>query len=75
MKREEKEYYTPIDIVYVPVKGPDEIINCYFTDNIHLANRGYCSRESIKTGNKTVEKVPARQYYYCNKYFANFTRS
>ena len=59
MKREEKEYYTAIDVVYVQVNGPDEIINCHFADNIHLANRGYCSRESIKTGNKTVEKVSA----------------
>ena len=69
IKGEEKKQHAPIDIVCIPVKGSDKTTNCCFTDNLHLVYRSYCSRESIKTGKKTIEKLTAWQYYYCDKYF------
>lgn len=55
IKGEEKKQHAPIDIVYIPVKGSDETINCCFTDNLHLVYRSYCSRENIKTGEKLLK--------------------
>ena len=71
IKDEEKKVHQPIDIVYVPIKNSNEIINCYFTDNLHLAYRSYCTR---KKGDETIEKLPARQCYYCDKYFTNLSK-
>ena len=41
IKDEQKNVCQPIDIVYVPIKKSHEIINCCFTDNLHLAYRSY----------------------------------
>ena len=38
IKAEQKKQHVPIDIVYIPVKGHDETINCYFTNKLHLAS-------------------------------------
>lgn len=38
IKAEQKKQHVPIDIVYIPVKEPDETINCYFTNKLHLAS-------------------------------------
>ena len=66
-----KKVHLLINIVYVPIKKSDEIINCYFTDNLDLAYRSYCAR---KKGDKTIEKLTTRQCYYCDKYFANLSK-
>ena len=70
----EKKQAVPIDIVYIPVKGSDETLNCYFTNNLHLLYRLLCSRENIKTGETTIEKLSARQCYYYDKYFSNISK-
>ena len=36
IKSTEKTLHNPFDIVYVPIKNKDDIIN-YFTDHLHLA--------------------------------------
>ena len=53
----EKKKHIPIDIVYIVVNWSNETINCYFTVNLHFAYRSYCSRENIKTVEKTIEKL------------------
>ena len=71
---EEKKQHIPIDIVYIAVNWSNETINCYFTVNLHFAYGSYCSRENIKTGAKTIEKLSAWQCYYCDKYFSNISK-
>ena len=36
IKSTERTLHNPFDIVYVPIKNKDDIIN-YFTDHLHLA--------------------------------------
>ena len=31
--------FTPVDIIYKPVKRENEILNCFFTEKLHLAFR------------------------------------
>ena len=60
--------FSPIDIVYKPVKNQNEIINCYFTDKIYLAFRTtYSEGEKIKHTN-------AFRCYYCTKFFSRRER-
>ena len=74
IKGEEKKNHILIDIVYIPVNRSNETINCYFTNNLHLAYRSYYLRENKKTGEKNIEKLSARQCYYCDKYFSNISK-
>ena len=60
--------FSPIDIVYEPVKNQNEIINCYFTDKIHLAFRSTFS-ESGK-----IKHTSAFRCYYCTKFFSRKDR-
>ena len=69
-----EEFHILIDIVYIPVNWSNETINCYFTNNFHLAYKSYYLRENMKTGEKTIEKPFARQCYYCDKYFSNISK-
>ena len=71
IKDEEKKVHQPIDIVYNPIKKSNEIINCYFTDNLYLAYRSYGTR---RKGDETIEKLLLRQCYYCDRYFANLSK-
>ena len=32
-----RQTFRPIDIIYKPVRKPDEIINCYFSEGLNLA--------------------------------------
>ena len=61
-----------IDIVYVPIKNADEIINCYFTNNLQLADRAYISRP--KDRSVKLEKLATRQCCFCDKYIENFSK-
>ena len=53
-----------IDIVYKPVKHPDEIIECYFVTDIRFAYYG-------KIPNYKNQQIANRPYecYYCQKFF------
>ena len=58
--------FTPVDIIYKPVKKENEILNCFFTDKLHLAFRA--------TYNETTkwEKLynsSAFQCYFCSKFW------
>lgn len=42
-----------------------------FTENLHLAHRAYFSKQ---TDSETkIQKLTARQSYYCDKYIAHFS--
>ena len=43
IKDEEKKFHQPINIVYVLIKKSNEIMNCYFTNNVQLTYRSYCT--------------------------------
>ena len=64
IKNQEKTLYEPIDIVYVPMKNKDDIINCYLTDHLYFAFRPHCSK------GKKIESEIARQYFFCSNYFS-----
>ena len=57
-------------MIYKLVNNSSKLINCFFTDNLHLAYRVYCSR--VKNGDEIIEKLSARQCCYCDKYIANY---
>ena len=55
--------FRPIDIVYDPVETPDKIIECYFTEEIHVAYRLKYSK-----GVKGIETLHAFECYSCHKF-------
>ena len=62
--------FTPIDIIYKPVKNQNEIINCYFTDKIHLTYR-----TTYSDGKKdTLKHTNAYRCYFCTKFFSRKER-
>ena len=56
--KEIQKDFTPIDIVYTPVKSENETIKCFFTKKIHLA-----FRTSYTTGEKIKHTSAFRCYY------------
>ena len=67
LRNKEKEDFCPIDIAYEPVSNKDDIVICYFTDNIHLAFRSYISKK-VK-GEEKIHHDTVRQCHYCENYF------
>ena len=57
-----RQTFCPIDIIYKPVKRPDEIINCYFGEKLNLA---LCA--SFNGGTK-IKHCSAWQCYFCSNY-------
>ena len=68
-----RQNFSPIDILYKPVKKEDEIIDCFFTDKMSLAYR-----TTYSTGNeKKLEHGCAFRCHFCSKFFcrkASFDR-
>ena len=64
LQKEIKRDLYPIDIVYKPVKSPDDIIECYFVTDIRFAYYG-------KIPNYKNQQITNRPYecYYCQKFF------
>ena len=60
--------FSPIDIVYKPVKTENETIDCFFTDKIHLA-----FRTTFTEGEKT-KHTSAFRCYYCTNFFSRKER-
>ena len=58
-----RELY-PIDIIYEPVRTPDEIIKCFFSTDIRFAYVG-----KIPDSDKEITNRPF-ECYYCQKFFA-----
>ena len=68
LRNKEKEDFSPIYIVYEPSSNKDDLVICYFTDNIHLAFRSYISKK-IKGEEKILHNT-VRQCHYCENYLS-----
>ena len=68
-----RQNFSPIDILYKPVKKEDEIIYCFFTDKMSLAYR-----KTYSTGNeKKLKHGCVFRCHFCSKFFcrkASFDR-
>ena len=66
-----RQNFLPIDIIYKPVKKQNEIINCFFTDKIHLAYRtSYNNDQKLQL----LKHSTAFRCHYCPKYFCRTER-
>ena len=63
--------FTPIDIIYKPVKKQDTILNCFFTDKLHLAYKAVYN-ETTKW--EKLKNSHAFQCYFCSKFFTRKTK-
>ena len=66
--RRQRTKFSPIDIIYKPVKKWDDIIDCYFS--IDLAST---YRSEWSTG-KSLRHARAYQFYYCSSYYIQKAR-
>ena len=64
LEKMKKQDLFPIDIVYEPVKTPNEIIKCYFVTDIRFAYFGKIPKDDKIITNRPYE------CYYCQKFFA-----
>ena len=56
LAKKEKTDLAPINILYKPVKKQDDVINCYFTDDLKNAYRAlYFKTQRIRTANTLYE--------------------
>ena len=68
--RKIRQKFSPIDIIYKPVKNKEQIINCFFSAKIHL---GY--RTTYSHGEKSkLRHGFAYRCHYCRKYFCREER-
>ena len=64
--RKLRKKFKPIDLVYKPVRKPNDQIKCYFSRDLSKAYRNMCSR-----GEKLQHGLANQCYYWnCNKFFA-----
>ena len=64
LSKNQKQDLIPINIIYKPVKKQDEVINCFFTDDVKTAFRAvYNNSQGIHTANQLYE------CYYCSDFF------
>ena len=63
-EKEQKEKFQPVDIAYKPIKSIEQNIECFFTDEIHLAYRALVHRGNVKFNSMTAE-----QCFSCNNFF------
>ena len=68
MKYKEKKDFEPINIIYEPVSKENELVICYFTNDIHFAYRSYINKK--QKWKETILHQTVRQCHYCENYFA-----
>ena len=69
LAKKEKNDLVPINIIYEPVKKQDEVIKCYFTNDLKNAYRAlYHKCQRIVTANTLYE------CYYCNDFWVTKCR-
>ena len=61
-----RKQFTPIDIIYKPVKKENAILNCFFTDKLHLAYKAVYN-ETTKWDK--LKSTCAFQCYFCGKFW------
>ena len=60
-----RKEFKPIDIIYKPVIKLNAIINCFFTDRLHLAYKAVYNEKAIWQKTRTSS---AFQCYFCGKF-------
>ena len=58
--------FTPVDIIYKAVKKENEILNCFFSDKLHLAFRASYNETTTW---KNLTHSCAFQCYFCSKFW------
>ena len=58
--------FTPVDIIFKPVKKENEILNCFFSDKLHLAFRASYNETTTW---KNLTHTCAFQCYFCSKFW------
>ena len=66
-----RKEFTPIDIIYKPVKKQNAILNCFFTDKLHLAYK--CLYNETLKWDK-LKSTYGFQCYFCSKFFTRQKR-
>ena len=66
-----RKEFTPVDIIYKPVKKENAILNCFFTDKLHLAYKAVYN-ETTKWDKLTSSC--AFQCYFCSKFWTRQTK-
>ena len=66
-----RKEFSPIDIIYKPVKKPNAILNCFFTEKLHLAYKAVYN-ETTKW--EKLRSSSAFQCYFCGKFWIRKTR-
>ena len=61
-----RKEFTPVDIIYKPVKKQNAILNCFFTDKLHLAYKAVYNE--TKKWDK-LRSTCAFQCYFCGKFW------
>ena len=65
LSKSQKKEISPINIIYIPVRSQDEIIQCFFTEGIKHAFRGtYSTGQEIRHANAVYER------YYCSSFLS-----
>ena len=68
---EVRKEFTPVDIIYKPVKKENAILNCFFTDKLHLAYKAVYNE--ITKWDK-LKSTCAFQCYFCGKFWTRQTK-
>ena len=66
-----RKEFKPIDIIYKPVKKENAILNCFFTDKLHLAYKAVYN-ETTKWDK--LKSTCAFQCYFCSKFWTRKTK-
>ena len=66
-----RKEFTPVDIIYKPVKKENAILNCFFTHKLHLAYKAVYN-ETTKWDK--LKSTCAFQCYFCGKFWTRQTR-
>ena len=66
-----RKEFTPVDIIYKPVKKENAILNCFFTDKLHLAYKAVYN-ETTKWDK--LRSTCAFQCYFCGKFWTRQTK-
>ena len=66
-----RKEFTPVNIIYKPVKKENAILNCFFTDKLHLAYKAVYN-ETTKWDK--LKSTCAFQCYFCGKFWTRQTK-
>ena len=69
LKKKQKSELIPVNILYRPVKKEDDVIKCYFTDDLKNAYRALYLKSSQLTTAQSLYEC-----FYCNEFWIGKSR-